>query len=285
MMEHAISMEILFDDRSMIIRNQDTSVLVISDLHLGFERTLRDRGTIVLPQDVSMMKRIERLVEVHDASRLYMIGDIKHTILADNQYNWERVPGFMESVQAIVETVVIPGNHDGDLKALLPRNITVLESRGVVIDNEIGLLHGHSWPAPALTEALMVVIGHNHPSVRRFEDVSSPEIGRGGRVRHARSLPVIVRSKLNMNCVRKAMGILEESERPLSTLITLPHFNELISGVPVNYPGSEFQGPFFENGCVDLSTSEVLSERGVFLGTVGWLREQLNETIKSRPPR
>ena len=280
-------METIFDDRGLIITHDDTSVLLISDIHLGYEEELADnRGVQFPPQHPVILKRIESLVKKHEISQLFIIGDVKHTILTDSYYNWEIVPEFTEALAELVETTVVPGNHDGNLKALLPRSINVSDVHGVLIGpkkDQIGLLHGHSWPSVDVIDAKMIVIGHNHPTIRRFRDASVPEIGRSSRRRYAGTVPVVLKSKLDRNCVRRAMGILDIPSDDECVLITLPSFNELLSGVSINYPKSEFQGPLFENKCASLLDSEVFSIDGIFLGSVNWLRERFNETIKSNP--
>ncbi len=274
-------MEPLFDDRGLILTQDDTSVLLISDLHLGFEEDLAEnRGVRFPPQHPKILERITKLVKKHKISHLYVIGDVKHTILTDSFYNWEIIPEFMESLANQADITIIPGNHDGDLKALLPRSVTVTSVRGLLIgpkNKHVGLIHGHSWPAPEVLDAKMIVIGHNHPTIRRFRDASVPEIGRSSRRRFAGIIPVVLKSKLDKNCARRAMGILEIPDDSDCVLITLPSFNELLSGISVNYPQSELHGPFFENNCASFSESEVYSMDGLFLGSVEWFRERFNE--------
>ncbi len=282
-------METVFDDRGMVVTFDNSSVLLISDLHLGIEEELAESRGVHFPyQHPSMLERIEVLVEKYNISHLLIIGDVKHSILTDSYYNWEIIPEFMKTLSNYAETTVIPGNHDGDLRALLPRNIDVTDTYGILIgptNEKVGLLHGHSWPAGHILDAKLIVIGHNHPTVRRFRDASVPEIGRSSRKRYAGTVPVVLRSKLDKNCVRNAIGALEIPDDPECALITLPSFNKLLSGVSINYPKSVFLGPFFENKCAHLSDSEVYSIDGIFLGSVEWLRERFNEMIKSSPSR
>jgi putative SbcD/Mre11-related phosphoesterase len=285
-LEDKPAMETIFDDRGLIVTHGDTSVLLISDIHLGFEEELAgNRGVRFPPQHPVILERIKHLVKKHSISHLFIIGDVKHTILADSHYNWEILPIFMETLSECVETTVIPGNHDGDLKALLPRTVNITSVQGILIGPEkeqIGLLHGHAWPSADVLNAKIVVIGHNHPTIRRFRDASVPEIGRSSRRRYAGTVPVVLKSKLDKNCVRRALGMLEVPDDD-SVLISLPSFNELLSGVSINYPKSELQGPLFDNKCASLLDSEVFSIDGIFLGSVDWLRERFNEMIKSNP--
>ncbi|MHA1613244.1 MAG: metallophosphoesterase [Candidatus Thorarchaeota archaeon] len=277
----------MFEDRGLIIRGNSLSALIISDLHLGIEEEISEERGIHFPlQDVSILERIKSLVKKYELSSLYIVGDVKHTILTDIPYNWDIIPEFMETLVEIVETVIIPGNHDGNLEPLLPRSVELADVHGIVIgkgDERIGLLHGHAWPAPDLLEASRFIAGHSHPAVSRFRTVSKPEIGRSDRRRYAGSVPVVLNSKLSKNCIRQRLGILEIPDDNIATLTTLPSFNQLISGIAVNSPRSKFQGPLFENSCVDVLESEIYSTDGLYLGTIGWMRERFNEMIKSKP--
>jgi putative SbcD/Mre11-related phosphoesterase len=285
--EHKLTMEIIFEDRGLIIQNESLSAMIISDLHLGIEDEISEERGIHFPlQDTSILDRIKLLVEKYELSTLYIVGDVKHTILTDIPYNWEIIPEFMKNLAEIVETIIIPGNHDGNLASLLPRSVELADVHGIVIgtgDEKIGLYHGHSWPAPELLEASRIIAGHSHPSVSRFRTVSKPEIGRSDRRRYAGSVPVVLNSKIRKNCIRRSLGMLEIPDDAEAILTTLPSFNQLISGIAVNSPRSEFQGPLFENSCVDILETEIFSIDGLYLGTIGWMRERFNEMIKSKP--
>jgi len=281
------AMEISFEDRGMIVRGNSVSAVLISDLHLGFEEMVSNERGVHFPlQHTDMFERIEKLVQKYDARTLYIIGDVKHTIATDVPYNWDILPDFMSVLSGLVKTVVVPGNHDGDLEAMLPRSVDLVDVHGVIIgkgNEKIGLIHGHAWPAPELLDSSLLVAGHSHPSVSRYRTVSSPGTGRDNRRRYAGSVPVVLHSKLSKNCVRRNLGMLEIADDEYATLVTLPSFSKIITGIAVNSPSSRLQGPFFDNACCEFFESEVFSTDGLFLGTVGWLRNRFNETIKSKP--
>jgi metallophosphoesterase superfamily enzyme len=281
------TMEIVYEDRGMILRGQSVSALLISDLHLGYEEEiLHERGVQFPSQHHDQMERIRALVMKFDVSMLYIIGDVKHAIMTDRPYNWEILPEFMQNLANIVRTVVIPGNHDGDLEALLPRSIELADVRGVIIgqgSERASLVHGHAWPGPDLLDSPMIVEGHSHPSASRYHTISSATPGREYRRRFAGSVPVVLHSQLNKNCVRRNLGMLEIPDDGYAKLVTLPSFNRILSGIAVNSPSAKLQGPFFDNSCADFVESEVFSIDGLYLGTVGWLRDGFNETIKFKP--
>lgn len=277
-------MEVIFEDRAMVIKADDFRVLIVADLHLGFEHALYEERGIAYPvQNASLLKRISTLVEKHAIEDIHIIGDVKHSIAVHSPPNWQSVPDLMSALSDLCRIHVIPGNHDGDLLPLLPRSVSLLDVRGIVIgegEETVGLLHGHSWPSPKVLEAPMLVIGHNHPTLRNVRSVDAPEIDRAGRRRFAGVIPVILRSKLDRNCVRQNIGAPEAPDDSEGVVVTLPSFNELFSGVQVNTPRTTFYGPFFENSCADILKSDVYSIAGVYLGTVESLRERFNEMIK-----
>ncbi len=278
-----LTMESVFDDRALIIHLDNRSILLISDLHLGFEEELsRQKGVAFPSQKERMIERVLLLIEKHGVSQLYIVGDLKHTIAVDTPFNWRLVPEFLTAISSRVEICVLPGNHDGNLTPLLPRTVILEDVHGVLINSEssLGLVHGHAWPSSEVLSAATIVIGHNHPVVRNVRVASAPEIGREDRKRLGDSIPVVIRSRLDKNCARRSLSMQENSEDSGAVLVTLPSFNELFSGVPVNSPSSNFQGPLFENNCADFLGSEVFSISGQFIDTVEALRERFNEMIK-----
>ncbi|MHA2378606.1 MAG: hypothetical protein ACXADS_04970 [Candidatus Thorarchaeota archaeon] len=268
----------------MVIKTDGRRALLIADLHLGFEHELYEtKGIAFPPQDASMLKRISLLVQKYSINDIHIIGDVKHTITADSRFNWRSIPEFMSALSVLCTISIIPGNHDGDLLALLPRSVTLLDVHGTLVGEgrrTVGLLHGHAWPSPEVLGAQMLVIGHNHPTLRNVRAVDVPEIDRADRRRFAGVIPIVLRSKLDKTCVRQNIGAPEAPDDSEGVVVTLPSFNELFSGVQVNTPKTTFYGPFFENACADILRSEVYSVAGVYLGIVESLRERFNETIK-----
>lgn len=269
------AMETVFEDRALVILTDDKTFLLIADLHLGFEHEFYEAKGISFPsQHNRMLDRVSALLEKYSVSEIYIIGDVKHTISVHSHFNWSLIPDFMSALSDLSPTYVIPGNHDGDLLPLLPRTVTMVDVHGIMIGEEkqVGLVHGHAWPAPDVLDTHILVAGHNHPTIRSVRTVDAPDLGRPDRKRYAGVIPVVLKSSLYKNRVRQEIGVPENSEDGTGTLITLPSFNEMFAGLQVNSTKTEFHGPIFENRCADLLDSEVYSISGVYLGTVKALR-------------
>ena len=276
-------MELLFDDRAVILCFDGFTLLVVADLHLGFESELLKRKGVAFPmQHPMILKRLTTLIEKYEVEMLCILGDVKHTLGADCQYNWESVPEFLMALQNIVELYVIPGNHDGDLEALMPRNMKLENVRGRIIENastSVGLFHGHAWPSSELLSAKMFIIGHNHPTLHRYKMVSAPNTGRPQRKRFGGIVPIVIKSRLDKNCVRQYIGSDVVQNDRFGTLISLPSFNELLAGIAVNRSESKLSGPIFEKKCVNFLSSEVYSIDEIYLGTVENIRQRADEMV------
>lgn len=144
--------------KAVIIR--DTAV--ISDLHLGLENVMVERGVAVpRMQVVEIVKNVRELVEEYGIERLVVAGDLKHEFSKNLPYEWEDVETFIRSVD--VELVVVRGNHDNYLATILSKyGIELVESYEV---HGWKIVHGHKE-----CNAAKIVMGHEHPVVRvRYE--------------------------------------------------------------------------------------------------------------------
>ncbi|MCF2135642.1 MAG: metallophosphoesterase [Candidatus Thorarchaeota archaeon] len=271
-------MKIIFEDRAMLISGTAKTVLLIADIHLGYHIEMEHRiGAVFPPQHQEILERIRRLIDKYNVQTTYILGDLKHSIGADESYNWEAIPEFIKRLQRSSDLVIIPGNHDGDLYALLPRQTSIADIHGIMVTEEppyIAALHGHAWPSEQALAANILVIGHNHPSIgitRVARTHSQVPIRRS-----AGSLPAIIKTRLEKNCVRQHIGADKIQDDPVGTLIVLPSFNTLASGNRINRPDMTLQGPLFERGCAETHTAEVYSIDNVYLGTI----ESLVESTK-----
>ncbi len=274
-------MEIHFEDRAMIITDQDRSILLIADVHLGIHIDIERRsGALFPPQHHTILDRIKRLISKYDVDTTVVVGDLKHSLGADVPYNWENIPAFVERLQRASDVIIVPGNHDGDIQALLPRRTKVADVRGMIVYDgvpSVAVIHGHAWPSEEVVAARILVIGHNHPCisvVRKTKTPANYEVRRSGV-----TLPVVIKAYLSKDCVRKHIGVIETANDSWGTLIVLPAFNSIASGARINVPNSTLQGPIFERGCVNQQDAEIYSSNGVFLGKLAEI-QHFNETVK-----
>lgn len=139
--------------------------LIISDLHIGFEHRFNVEGFRITASTDKMLQTLTELIRRHRPDRLLILGDVKSGVNRVSRDEWRHIPLFMEKVAGLAEVSVIPGNHDGGLTPLLPREVKV-EPKEMVL-GDTGFLHGHTNPSSRLAGVKRLVMGHIHPSYSR----------------------------------------------------------------------------------------------------------------------
>lgn len=267
---------------ALLVRSDQGSVLIVADLHIGFEHSLSESGMSIPSQMPKLLKRLEEVIDRYRPQKLLFLGDVKHGIPSISDYEWEEIPTFFEKLlQRISDITVVPGNHDGDLEPLLPREVKLVEVTGIRLSAKgfwIGLFHGHAWPSPEVVASDLLVIGHNHPTAQ-FRDALGLRIIRPVWVRAWLRREELAKAFLRQRGVKRVEGSPIEAfeERyglPMraESLVVMPSFNEFFGGIKVNAGGNRFLGPVMRSGAVDIDCAEVYLLDGTFLGSIEFLR-------------
>ena len=238
-------------------------VLVVADLHLGIETELASGGVGLPSQMPRVKERLIDLIQQQEPDRLLFLGDIKHNVPIATWQEWRELPEFFADIAKLVRVEIVPGNHDGDIEGMVPSNVTIHNSKGLVLGKRrrVGFIHGHTWPRPEVLKVDTLIVAHNHPAVE-FRD----ELG-------ARTVePVWLKCKLEPKKFPDKLRAAIEGDGP--ELLVMPAFSELISGAAVNRAiNEELLGPMFKAGAVRLGDAEAYLLDGTFLGTVAPLKE------------
>ncbi|MFH1821091.1 MAG: metallophosphoesterase [Methanobacteriota archaeon] len=237
--------------------------LVVSDLHLGIEHELAEKG-ISLPSQISKVKvRLIELLKRQRANRLIILGDVKHNVPVTAWQEWHELPGLFENLAKMVKVDIVRGNHDGDLEGMIPREVAIHDPHGMILGKRkrVGLMHGHTWPAPDVLGTELIITGHNHPAIEFRDEL-------GGRTIE----PIWLRAKLDPKKFPKKLIPFIKKSPP--ELLVIPAFSELVGGAAVNRGiPRELIGPMFKAGAVRLDEAEAYFLDGTFLGTIGGLRK------------
>ncbi|UCE57709.1 MAG: metallophosphoesterase [Candidatus Bathyarchaeota archaeon] len=269
---------------ALLLRRKSERVLVVADLHIGWEAPLTQKGVHVPSQTPKILDKILRLIKTCEPTRIIFLGDVKHAIAKVEMEEWRDVPDFFEALEKKVADIqVIPGNHDGNLEPLLPETIKILPSTGVVFGN-VGLFHGHAWPAPELLGCRSLVTGHLHPMVA-FRDPMGFRITRQVWVKAACNGQRLAKSVFNRLGVKvnanPSVVLLDQFNVRLrvSQLFIMPSFNEFLGGQPINKrklgkgaKSGAFIGPVLRSGSINLDDAETYLLDGTFLGNVNQLK-------------
>jgi putative SbcD/Mre11-related phosphoesterase len=270
---------------ALIIEGDYGKIMVISDLHLGWEASLAEDGIHIPSQTGKMLRKVKEVLAAENPSSLIILGDLKHTVEKIMLEEWRDVPLFLEEVKKIVGDIrVIPGNHDGDISILLPNGVKLEPQQGVIV-GDVGLFHGHAWPDMKMLNCKTLVIGHVHPVIT-FRDHTGYKVTSQVWVKApcnsiTLAKAILRRYKIKFKDEEEALRILSEeySIQPrVENLIIMPSFNEFLGGRAVNKISiardealREFIGPILRSGSINLGEAEVYLLDGTFLGELNQL--------------
>ena len=138
--------------------------LVLTDLHIGFEDSLA-QNKIFVGKNTTSDESISKITSLIDANRpdsVILLGDIKSGISRITKSEWSEVPKLLSALAQKTETVLIPGNHDANISHLVPDNITLISSLGMILEDTL-LTHGHTMPTENFAHISKIIMGHVHP--------------------------------------------------------------------------------------------------------------------------
>lgn len=177
--------KIKFVGKCLLIENKGQKVLVIGDLHLGFEESLNESGILVTRIMLNEMikelddvfakieeerkKKKEKLVD-----KVVLLGDVKHYFGRIARQEWNDVLRLFEYLsKKSTEIIVIRGNHDIVLKPIAKR--AGLKVRDYWIWGGFCFMHGNKDFAELWRrrkrEFDYLIIGHGHPAIILREKV------------------------------------------------------------------------------------------------------------------
>ena len=66
---------------------------------------------------------------------------------------------FFKKIREKCDVILVPGNHDANIQKLVPDNISMISSTGMVEEN-ILLTHGHTMPSENFSHVDKIIMGH-----------------------------------------------------------------------------------------------------------------------------
>ncbi len=247
-------LKIVPGDAALVFSEAGESTLLISDLHLGLEKEMAKKGFRLPAYSVRMVDRVRNIAEKYGARRLAVLGDVKHTVGKVEDIDWGVVPWFFDTMLDLFESVeVVPGNHDGSLRTVLPRRILLHPSEGAVLGKgrgRIGVAHGHAWPSEEAIATRNLVIGHSHFTYEMRDSL-------GSRTREA----VWVTAEYDIAELMEGAGYSSKA-RGKGKLTVMPPFNRLVGGQPINRSRSFQFGPVLSSRSVSHEDADIFLTDG-----------------------
>ena len=107
---------------------------------------------------------IQELTEIIDLEKpdsVILLGDVKSSIKNITRSEWDEVPLFFKKIREKCDVIIVPGNHDANIQRLVPDNISMISSTGMVEEN-ILFTHGHVMPSENFSHVDKIIMGHLH---------------------------------------------------------------------------------------------------------------------------
>jgi len=149
--------------------------LVVPDMHLGFAWVQRRRGQLLPVEGTAdALTRLAEVTADYRPQRIVFLGDLVHAA-CDLQPLRHDLTALARQQAAGPELVLVLGNHDHRLSALLAEWSLAIRTVQMLDLGRFRLIHGHE---PAPIEALeppgrLVLIGHEHPSVEIGDGIAT----------------------------------------------------------------------------------------------------------------
>jgi len=156
-----------FVDRAILIGR----TLILSDLHLGMEESMRQKGTLVPNHQIDrMLKDIEALLRSTNPTHVIINGDLKHDFGTISDQEWREVKKVIRLIKQHAMVVLIKGNHDKVTEIIAEQTGTPVLDH-ILLDEHIYICHGDVLQDNEdFKHADTIIIGHEHPAFALEED-------------------------------------------------------------------------------------------------------------------
>ena len=158
--------EIEYVGKCLLVNIVGKRILVVGDLHLGYEEALNISGVGVGRKLFSeMMEDFEEIfLKSGNVDEVVVLGDVKHvfgTVLGQEREDFGKLLDFFEG--RCGKIVIVQGNHDV-IVGFLIRDKT--EVRDWYCVNDVCFLHGDKdFPEIHTREIMTWIVGHAHPAI------------------------------------------------------------------------------------------------------------------------
>ena len=151
-------------------------VLVIADIHLGYEESLNIRGVLIpRMQFKEVYENLNNLLNNLDVNTVVITGDFKHEFGVISETEWRNTLQIIDLIlKHTKRLILIKGNHDVNLGPIArKRNVEIIEYAKF---ENILICHGDEiLDNNYFEKSEIILIGHEHPAIgikegRKYEN-------------------------------------------------------------------------------------------------------------------
>lgn len=175
--EHSKYDKLEYIGKCLLIKEGKEKLLVVGDLHLGYEETLNQSGIFVSRKMFEeMIGDLERIFEkTGEVDKIVLLGDVKHNFGGILRQEWNDVLRLFDFLKKKCKEIIITkGNHDMILEPIVrkEKKVKLVE---YYIWKEYGFLHGNKKFDEIVEnkEIKCIIIGHMHPAIEISDGVKN----------------------------------------------------------------------------------------------------------------
>ncbi|MBI5148621.1 metallophosphoesterase [Candidatus Pacearchaeota archaeon] len=152
---------------SLILKKARKKILVLADLHIGYEYALNKQGILVPRQQFK--ETLEKLKKIFDSvgkiDIVVINGDLKHEFGEISNQEWSETLKIFDFLsEKCKKIILIKGNHDTILEPLAKKRN--LEIKEFVCFDDLCILHGDKILLnKEIYVSKILIIGHEHPAI------------------------------------------------------------------------------------------------------------------------
>ncbi len=243
----------------------ENNILILGDIHLGYEDTLKSKGFLVPKQQFKLtIKRINEIINhvkknnhIDKINKIIINGDLKHEFGTIQRSEWKESLDLIDFLtERCEELIVIKGNHDKIIQPILDKREIIAKEYYLIsqpsnnhnknkkiknkADRKILICHGDFIPKESENLDL-IIIGHEHPAIKLKQ------------YPRTETYKTFVKTKWN------------KSKNNNKELIIMPSFNLLSEGS--NVLNNSFLSPFLNEGNNDMSNKFNRENKELFVVT------------------
>ncbi|MFX1563701.1 MAG: metallophosphoesterase [Promethearchaeota archaeon] len=163
-----MNLQLLNNEPALLLIEPPRRILVVADLHLGYERIFFKDQNHVPNLSKTLVQHLNFLVSEVQPTEIIILGDIKHSVKGFSRLELHEVSKLLQTLQDNASITIIRGNHDANIEMLLPEGASIAPTSGLLLrfdDHRVFLLHGHAKPGKGLLKCNTLILAHIHPVV------------------------------------------------------------------------------------------------------------------------
>ena len=233
-------MKFVYDEPALIVGVDEKEYLVVADLHIGMEIGLSKKGVHLFNATDRMSDRIKHIMKEFSLENLIILGDVKNSILYPETAEIKLLKNFFRQLESF-KINIIAGNHDAHLSEIIDHEV----DKDLIIGN-LGFIHGNRKPTESMMMLDYIISAHDHIAIRIVE--------KGGAYYEQKAWALYTLAK------KDAKSFYEKFNDKIK-LISMPAFNDLIMGTPIDNK-SKMLNPLISNNIFDYKSAEIYNLMG-----------------------